>query len=329
MNTVVANALARLALGPAQKHANIAVFPLLGLDTGPAPYLTLSEAMAARCIIVTEVSKSGSVPELKVVSRSDRPILLIDGEELIGAKQNRVLNTTILLKERSETIIPVSCVEQGRWSYASAEFATSNTIMSSSIRVLKLKSVSEALDAEGRFRADQGRVWDEIEWLQRRAGVASSTGAMQDVFRALSDDMAACERTFMPVAGQTGIIVVIDGSVAGFDAVAHADAYAKLHPKLIRSYLLDALVGRKAEQADPTKAMATSQAFLRDVVECQEKSFPSIGYGTDYRYRKPGAAGAALVHEERLVHMAFFRMPESESTNNQMASFYRRRRFLE
>jgi len=329
MNTVVANALARLALGPAQNHVNIAVFPLLGLDTGPAPYLTLSEAMAARCIIVTEVSKSGSVPELKVVSQSDRPILLVDGEELVGAKQNRVLNTTILLKEKAETIIPVSCVEQGRWSYASAEFASSNTIMSSSIRMLKLKSVSEALDAEGQFRADQGRVWDEVEWLQRRAGVASATGAMQDVFRALGDDLAACERAFMPVAGQTGIIVVIDGRVAGFDAVAHADAYAKLHPKLIRSYLVDALVERKPEQVDTAKAMAVAQAFLRDVVECQEKSFPSIGYGIDYRYRKPGVAGSALVHEERLVHMAFFRMPESESANNQMASFRRRRRFLE
>ncbi len=330
MNTVVANAFARMALGSAQIHRNIAVFPLLGLDAGPAPYLTLSEAMAERCIIVTEVSKSGSVPELRVVSQSDRPILLIDGEELIGAKQNRVLNTTILLKEKAETIIPVSCVEQGRWSYASAEFVSSNTVMSSTIRMLKLRSVSEALDAEGQFRADQGRVWHEIECLQRCAGVTSATGAMQDVFRALSDDLAACERTFMPLAGQTGIIVVIDGNVAGLDAVAHADAYAKLHTKLIRSYLIDALIKSKTEPLDATKATATAQGFLQAVVDCREKSFPSIGYGTDYRYQKPGIAGSALVHEERLVHMAFFRMPESESANSAMASFqHRRRRFFE
>jgi len=57
------------------------------------------------------------VPELKVISQSDRPILLLDGEELVGAKQNRVLNTTILLREKAETNIQVSCVEQGRWSY--------------------------------------------------------------------------------------------------------------------------------------------------------------------------------------------------------------------
>ncbi|MGC8991219.1 MAG: ARPP-1 family domain-containing protein, partial [Verrucomicrobiia bacterium] len=316
MNTVVASAVARLALGPAQVHRNIAVFPLLGLDAGPAPYLTLSEAIAARCIIVTEVSNSGSVPELRVVSQSDRPILLIDGEELIGAKQNRVLNTTILLKEKAETIIPVSCVEQGRWSYASAEFAASNTVMSRTIRMLKLRSVSDALDAEGKFRADQGKVWHEIERLQRRAGVTSATGAMQDVFRALSDDLAACEKAFMPVAGQTGIIVVIDGNVAGFDAVAHADAYAKLHPKLVRSYLVDALIERKTEQVDATKSAATAQAFLGELLDSQEKSFRSIGYGTDYRYQKPGMAGSALVHEERLVHMAFFRMPESESANS-------------
>jgi len=64
------------------------------------------------------------VPELAVVNDGDIHVLLLDGEELRGAKQNRMLNTTILLKPKSKTIIPVSCTEQGRWNYASAESAT-------------------------------------------------------------------------------------------------------------------------------------------------------------------------------------------------------------
>ena len=44
--------------------------------------------------MITEVSEGGSVPELRVVNKGDARILVLDGEELRGAKQNRVLNTT-------------------------------------------------------------------------------------------------------------------------------------------------------------------------------------------------------------------------------------------
>jgi len=330
MNAASAGYLSALALGEAQTHSNIVVFPLLGPDVGAAPYLTLAEALAAQCLKVTEVSESGSVPELKVVSNSDRPVLLLDGEELVGAKQNRVLNTTILLKERAETRIPVTCVEQGRWAYASASFAASEAVMSRKVRACKTRSVSESLTAGAHFMSDQSEVWQEVAALQNSAGVASATGAMQDVFQARAADLETCTRIFTPVTGQTGLFVVVDGEVAGFDIVAHADAYGKLRPKLLRSYLIDALVEPKPRPADAAQAATVAQAFLHEAGKSDEKPFASVGYGTDYRYQKPGLAGSALVHEDRIVHMAFFRLPKGESPDSTMASLrHRRRRFTE
>ena len=87
------------------------------------------------------------MPELKVLNRADVSVLLLDGEELVGAKQNRVLNTSILLKAQSEGVIPVSCTEHGRWSYMSAEFAASDDVMSPTLRSLKMRSVSASLKA--------------------------------------------------------------------------------------------------------------------------------------------------------------------------------------
>jgi hypothetical protein len=71
---------------------------------------------------VTEVSEAGSVPFLQVANGADRPLLLLDGEELIGAEQNRILNTAVLVAAHTEVTIPVSCVEQGRWGYRGRQF---------------------------------------------------------------------------------------------------------------------------------------------------------------------------------------------------------------
>ena len=113
------------SLGTPQHFRHLTVFPLLH----PAPrepfYLTLDETLARRCAQVTEVSKGGRVPELRLVNHGDLPILLLDGEELVGAKQNRVLNLTILAPAHSEVVIPVSCVEQGRWYDLSEVFCAS------------------------------------------------------------------------------------------------------------------------------------------------------------------------------------------------------------
>jgi hypothetical protein len=43
--------------------------------------------------------------------------LLLDGEQLVGAKQNRIPNMIVLVAAQTEVTIPVSCVEQGRWGY--------------------------------------------------------------------------------------------------------------------------------------------------------------------------------------------------------------------
>mgnify|MGYP001485673302 CR=1 FL=1 len=103
----------QLIFGDVQSHGALAVLPIMAeLPTGP-DYLTLSEALAAGTLVITEINEGGSVPELAVMNEGDLPVLLLDGEELAGAKQNRVVNTTILLKEHSKTVIPVSCVEQG------------------------------------------------------------------------------------------------------------------------------------------------------------------------------------------------------------------------
>lgn len=108
MKSVLDKFLDSLEFGEIQQEGNIAVLPISTSIPEGLEYLSLSEAMDKRCLTIREVSEGGAVPELAVENTGKKPILLLDGEELAGAKQNRVLNLTILIKEQWETVIPVS-----------------------------------------------------------------------------------------------------------------------------------------------------------------------------------------------------------------------------
>jgi hypothetical protein len=85
-----------LARGEARTHRKLSMLALMGADRPGPAYLLLNDAMAAGLVSVGEVSEGGSVPELLLDNRADRPVLAVDGQELIGARQNRVLNLSLL-----------------------------------------------------------------------------------------------------------------------------------------------------------------------------------------------------------------------------------------
>ena len=76
--------------------------------------------------------------------------------KLVGAKQNRIVNTTILIQPKSTTVIPVSCVEQGRWSYDSPHFFSQKRMMSPGLRAMKARQVHESVRTSGNWRSEYG-----------------------------------------------------------------------------------------------------------------------------------------------------------------------------
>ena len=107
----------------------------------PADAVTL----AGESVRITEVREGGSVPDLRVANLGDVPLLLLDGEQLVGAKQNRILNMTVLVAAQSEVTIPVSFVEQGRWRYQARRSAPSDFSQYASLRAKKSAWVSRSL----------------------------------------------------------------------------------------------------------------------------------------------------------------------------------------
>jgi len=132
---------------PAMAFQNLALAPLVADRDREAGYVVLDDALARGWVTVSEVGEGGHVPELKVVNRGDVAVLLLDGEELVGAKQNRVLNLTILVPPQHTTIIPVSCVESGRWRHVSHQFGAASRTQFAEGRAAKMHQVAIALEA--------------------------------------------------------------------------------------------------------------------------------------------------------------------------------------
>jgi len=305
MDSIIIGFINSIEFGEAKSFQNMTVIPLLSSTDHVPEFLTLTGALKAGHLVVTEISASGSVPELLARNNADVPILLLDGEELVGAKQNRVLNATILLREKSETVIPVSCTEHGRWHYTGNHFDDSGIVMAKKARENKFKGVAERLRMDMSFKSNQGQVWEDIAAMSRNIGVDSATGAMRDVYESKKASLDEYLHAFPLNEGQKGIFTLIGGKVVGFDIVALSTAYTDLHAKLVTSYAMDALIDRgEANGRDPA---TEARKFLSAILSSQEETYKSVGYGTDYRFEHETAVGSALVNFEKVIHMAFFR----------------------
>ncbi len=304
-----------LRLGERQAEGPLAVFPLFanghgevggGEDAAPRRrrphYITLRQALAEGRAVITEVSEGGSVPELRVVNKGDARILVLDGEELRGAKQNRVLSTAILIDAQTTLVVPVSCTEQGRWAYASREFAESEILAERQVRFAMRSSSQASMRSGAGVHADQGVVWSEVEGAASTGRARTPTPApCATPTRARRLDLDRVIAAFPLVDGQNGLLVLHGSRVVGLDLVSRAPQYAELHDKLLRSYAFEALV-RGGEPGDRPVA----EAFLQRIAVLPGQRFKSPGLGWDVRFDGAGVLGSALVYRGQAVHAAFF-----------------------
>lgn len=300
----IAERLNGVRIGPETSSRNVVVFPLMGPGPAEPGYLTLDEALARELVKIEEVSEGGSVPTLHVLNHGPVPVLLLDGEELVGAKQNRVVNLTILVPPASMLPIPVSCVEAGRWSFRTAAFESAPRTLFAEGRARKMAQVSRSLRAEGSRQADQGDIWEAIADKSARMEAPSHTSAMADIFERHATAVDEYVRELEPVEGQVGAVIAVNGQVRGLELFDSPATLGKLWPKIVRSYALDAVEAECLDSEPPARASVTR--LLKRIAALKTETFPAVGLGTDVRVETRSLAGGALVVDERVVHLAVF-----------------------
>lgn len=116
---------------------------------------------------VEEISSSGSVPFLRATNDTTFDVVLIAGQLVKGGKQNRGINTDILVCSGKTAQIPVTCVEQGRWNGGAGSRFQHGGVEPINIRSEKFRGVSSSRRGSGEFCADQGGVWNNIAQMSR------------------------------------------------------------------------------------------------------------------------------------------------------------------
>jgi hypothetical protein len=283
----------------------LAIFPLIGATRSSLDYLAFADPRA-RGVEIRELPGQASVNDLLVHNPLELPVLLYEGEEVIGAQQNRTFDVSVLVPPLSTVRVPVSCVEEGRWDHRrNAEaFAPAPQAAHPELRRLKNARVRERLAAGGEPRALQHEVWREVAAKSARHGVDSETGALHDVFEQRRDLLNRVGREMEMKCSQVGMLVAIGGRFVVLDYVGDVEAFAAVHDRLVAGYALDALDAAGIEGSAPP--LDDARDFLGMFLDAPTDATPAVGLGEGRSFDFSRLAGTGLVVEGELVAMTAF-----------------------
>jgi hypothetical protein len=246
-------------------------------------------------------------------------VLLMAGEELVGAKQNRVLNVSLMVPAGEEMPVPVSCVEAGRWRYRARKFSSAGTSSHGKLRSKMSHYAHEAYRRVGRPSSRQGEVWEEVTDKLGKMGSRSPTAALHQVYEDYERQLREVSENTPVPEGCCGAVFACGGKIAGVDIFDRPLTLSKLWRKLLRSYAVDALELSSGESAEATsEADASSREdapsltaervahWLQQAAVAQGESYKSPGVGDDVRVKSDAITGGSLLVESHPVHTELF-----------------------
>lgn len=307
MNETIMNFFHSLNLGDVQINENLAVVPVFQSKGKTLKYISLDSGIKKGLVEIKEVNSAGSVPDLLLINNSDDYVFVLHGEELLGAKQNRTVNTSILINKKSNVIIPVSCIERGRWNYVSDKFGSSDYIIPSELKKKSLFAANYSLSRKMGFRADQSEVWEEIDKLSAKAKVVSRTSALHDVQKKFEKNYDELTKNIRLLPEQKGVAVFINNNFQGLEFISRKSVFKAYYEKILKSYAFDAIMSdEKQPNIEPDYCLSVIREEL-ELVKCKKwYDYKSIGLGFDSRCETEKSAGSILQVDNTVIYFNYF-----------------------
>ena len=290
-----------------QSHKHMAIIPLKTEPNYKLDILTLKKGFELGLAEVKECNHS-TVNTLIVKNKSITPLLLIDGEEVIGGDQNRIVNSTILIAPQSESPISVSCTEQGRWGYKS-EFQSSIHIADYNTRKAKLRAA--------RFNEPvQSAVWSSIDKLEKSVAYSSPTRAMTESYETQKANHEEFLNAFTVVKGQNGVLVIVNGEIKGFELFLNPEIYGHFHERIIKSYLINS----KEENTTFTINIDEARLLIEEAKDSTFEDKMSSGLENAFEYENSKGFGNLYAYEGEILHWSFFEKSGEDASDEDITS---------
>jgi hypothetical protein len=269
----------------------LAIFPVVQTAAGidKTQYLTLTDGLHRKLVTVSEVGGGGSVNTLNVANKSDKPLLVLGGEVVLGGQQDRILGQDTIVPAHEQLRVQVFCVEHGRWS-GGREFAAAQGMADTKIRV------------RAKYRADQSQVWAEVAKKNAAHGVAPSTGTYRNL-AAGDDGKKALEPYRTAVGGAlgkladkdkvVGVIAAVNGRVTSVELFARPELFAAYRDKLLDSIYMGAADVPVDDKATVPKPAAIGE-FMQKAKVAPPQSVSSTRAGKTEAKHGEGVMGSTV-----------------------------------
>ena len=292
-----------LILGDPITVHGLGIIPLIGDTVLDLPPIDLLEhALDGGTLKITEVSEGGAVPFLRAENNGSKPVLILDGEELVGGKQNRIVNTSIIILPGKMMDIPVSCMEAGRWNRQREDFASGEAMFRAKSRAVQKASVTMSLHREGSFRSDQGAVWDEVSDSLAEMHAPSATSDFRAGRAKVAYQIDSFAEAIHSLDHQVGAIFVSRRGILGLELLATSELFGRCLKKIVRSFAFEVL----SDDDLSTVHREPAAAWWEKVQEAPLSEHSSPGAGEDLRVEAGDLIGSGLLWNDALVHFSCF-----------------------
>lgn len=291
------------SIGDPMVIRGLGIVPLVS-DVNPdsVELVLLDEALETGEAKIHETSEMGEVPFLRVDNNGLRPVLILEGEELVGGKQNRVVNATNIIPAGSTLKIPVSCMEAGRWDQRQENFDSGGAIFRAKSRAVQKASVTSSIRQRGTFRSDQGAVWDEVSASLEEFGAPSPSSDFRASREKVTERIEEFVAAISPIDGQLGAIFASSNGILGMELLASSDLFRRSAEKIVRSFAFEVLSAPTLEDVRTDHV----DDWWNRILAAPLSSHPSLGVGEDIRLDTRELIGSGLLWNSTLIHFSCF-----------------------